>query len=64
MLVGVGAKPMESGPLVESTMDERSPKPTTPEPGKWPLRRTFGVLLVLGGVFWIGVGLVLKLIIS
>jgi hypothetical protein len=45
-------------------MEERPIKPTAPEPAKWPLRRTFGFLLVLGGIFWIGVGLILKLLIS
>jgi hypothetical protein len=45
-------------------MEERPTKPTAPEPAKWPLRRTFGFLLVLGGVFWIGVGLILKVLIS
>jgi hypothetical protein len=65
VLAKVEANLTEPRPLVGSTMEERPTKPTAPqEPAKWPLRRTFGFLLVLGGVFWIGVGLVLKLLIS
>jgi hypothetical protein len=45
---------------------EAPPVAPTPPPElkKWPLRRTFGFLLVLGGLVWIALGLILKLLIG
>ena len=44
------------------TMEERPPKPAMPEQKKWPLRQTFAFLLVLGGCFWIVLGVALKIL--
>lgn len=33
-------------------------------PAKWPLRRTFGFLLIIAGTFWTLLGLALKLLLS
>ena len=43
-------------------MEERPQKPATAEQKKWPLRQTFAFLLVLGGCFWIVLGIALKIL--
>jgi len=43
------------------TMEERPQEPVR-EPRKWPLRQTFAFLLVLGGCFWIVLGIILKVV--
>jgi hypothetical protein len=43
-------------------MEERPQKPASAQDRKWPLRQTFAFLLVLGGCFWIALGIVLKLL--
>lgn len=43
-------------------MEEGPQKPAAPEGKKWPLRQTFAFLLVLGGCFWIALGIILKLL--
>lgn len=43
------------------TVGDRPPKAPPPELAKWPLRRTFGFLLVVGGLIWIALGLILKI---
>ena len=43
------------------TMEERPQEPVR-EARKWPLRQTFAFLLVLGGCFWIVLGIVLKIL--
>jgi len=48
---------------VKSVGDPPSEGPPPTELAKWPLRRTFAFLLVVGGLIWIGLGLVLKLLI-
>jgi len=42
-------------------MEERPQEPAR-EPRKWPLRQTFAFLLVLGGCFWIVLGIILKVL--
>lgn len=42
-------------------MEERPQEPVR-EPRKWPLRQTFAFLLVLGGCFWIVLGIILKVV--
>lgn len=43
-------------------MEERPMKPAQAEPKKWPLRQTFALLLVVGGCFWIALGVILKVL--
>lgn len=40
------------------------PESGAPEPAKWPLRKTFAFLLVVGGLFWVVLGVALKIIIG
>ena len=51
----------ENRALDVETVGDRPPKAPPPELAKWPLRRTFGFLLVVGGLIWIALGLILKI---
>jgi hypothetical protein len=53
---------MEVALMDGRTMEERPPEPSAPQQRKWPLRQTFAFLLVLGGCFWIVLGIVLKVL--